>query len=155
MGTTSTEITWDQGTEMARDLTITRDEIRPAHLWGDIKDHARLRFPKGEAALRYNILQKLAYASILFIMLPLLILTGLAMSPALDAGWPWLLDIFGGRQSARSLHFIAMVALIGFVLVHVAMVLLAGPINGLRSMISGYYRLPGKRDDPVAEEKSR
>ena len=128
-----------------RDLTISRDEIRPAHVWADIKDHARLRFPTGAAALRYNILQKLAYASVLFVMLPLIIFTGLAMSPAMDSGWPWLLDIFGGRQSARSLHFIAMVALVAFFFIHIAMVVLAGPINELRSMISGYYRLPGKR----------
>ena len=128
-----------------RDLTISRDEIRPAHVWADIKDHARLRFPTGAAAIRYNILQKLAYASVLFVMLPLIIFTGLAMSPAMDSGWQWLLDIFGGRQSARSLHFIAMVALVGFFVVHIVMVVLAGPINELRSMISGYYRLPGKR----------
>ena len=128
-----------------RDLKISLAEIRPSHLWADIKQHARLRFPTGAAALRYNILQKLAYASVLFLLLPLIIFTGLAMSPAIDSGWPWLLDIFGGRQSARSLHFIAMVALVGFFFVHIAMVVLAGPINELRSMISGWYRLPGKR----------
>ncbi len=131
-----------------RDLTISRDEIRPSHLWADIKDHARLKFPTGVAALRYNILQKLAYASVLFVMLPLIIFTGLAMSPAMDSGWAWLLDIFGGRQSARSLHFIAMVGLIGFFVVHIAMVVLAGSVNEPRSMISGWYRLPGKRDTP-------
>ena len=135
-----------------RDLTISRAEIRPAHLWTDIKDHARLRFPTGAAALRYNVLQKLAYASVLFVMLPLIIFTGLAMSPAMDSGWGWLLDIFGGRQSARSIHFITMVALVGFFFVHIAMVVLAGPINELRSMISGYYRLPGKRREPEIEE---
>lgn len=134
-----------------RDLTISLAEIRPSHLWADIKDHARLRFPTGAAALRYNILQKLAYALVLFGLLPLIIFTGLAMSPAMDAGWPWLLDIFGGRQSARSLHFIAMVALVAFFFVHIAMVLLAGPINEVRSMISGYYRLPGKRPEPPKE----
>ena len=132
-----------------RDLKISFAEIRPSHLWADIKQHARLRFPTGAAALRYNILQKLAYASVLFLLLPLITFTGLAMSPAIDSGWPWLLDIFGGRQSARSLHFIAMVALVGFFFVHIAMVVLAGPINELRSMISGYYRLPGK---PEPEE---
>ena len=135
-----------------RDLNISLAEIRPSHLWQNIKDHARLRFPTGADALRYNILQKLAYASVLFVMLPLIIFTGLAMSPAIDSGWPWLLDIFGGRQSARSIHFIAMVALVGFFLIHIAMVVLTGPINELRSMISGYYRLPGKRPEPETEE---
>ena len=133
-----------------RDLTISRAEIRPSHVWADIKDHARLRFPTGAAALRYNILQKLSYGLVLLVLLPLIIFTGLAMSPAMDSGWQWLLDIFGGRQSARSLHFIAMVALIAFFIVHVAMVVLAGPINELRSMISGFYRLPGKQAE--AEE---
>lgn len=125
-----------------RDLTIKRAEIRPSHVWADIRDHARLRFPTGAAALRYNILQKLSYAGVIFILLPLIILTGLTMSPAMAAGWGWLLDIFGGRQSARSLHFIATFGLVGFFLVHIAMVVLAGPINEVRSMISGNYRLP-------------
>ena len=134
-----------------RDLRIGLDEVRPAHLWHDIKSHARLRFPTGAAALQYNILQKLAYASVLFVMLPLIIFTGLAMSPALDSGWPWLLDLFGGRQSARSIHFITALALVGFFLVHIAMVVLAGPINEVRSMVTGWYRLPGERPEQEAE----
>lgn len=134
-----------------RDLTISRAELKPSHLWSDVKNHARLRFPTGTDALRYNILQKLAYASVLFGLLPLLIFTGLALSPAMDAGWPWLLDIFGGRQSARSLHFIATVALVIFSFVHVVMVVLAGPINELRSMITGFYRLPAKPPEPTKE----
>lgn len=129
-----------------RDLRIRFAEIRPSSLWRDIKQHARLRFPTGADALGYNILQKLSYAAVLFVMLPLMIFTGLAMSPAMDSGWSWLLDLFGGRQSARSIHFILALALVAFFLVHVAMVVLAGPINELRSMISGNYRLPGKRD---------
>jgi thiosulfate reductase cytochrome b subunit len=128
-----------------RDLTIRGAEIRPSHIWADIKDHARLRFPTGEAALRYNILQKISYAAVIFLLLPLIILTGLTMSPALTSNWAWLLDLFGGRQSARSLHFLAMAGLVGFVVVHVAMVLLAGPFNEVRSMISGRYRLPRER----------
>ena len=134
-----------------RDLTIGRDEIRPSHVWDDIKQHARLRFPTGAAALRYNILQKLAYASVIFVLLPLVILTGLTLSPAMDASWPWLLDIFGGRQSARSLHFLAMVGLVAFFVVHIAMVVLAGPYNEVRSMITGRYRLP--KEKPVKIEE--
>jgi thiosulfate reductase cytochrome b subunit len=82
---------------------------------------------------------------VLFLLLPLVILTGLTMSPALNAAWPWFLDLFGGRQSARSLHFIAALLLVGFFLVHMAMVVLAGPINEVRSMITGRYRLPEER----------
>jgi len=130
-----------------RDLHITRNEWRPAHIWHDIRQHAGLRFPKGEAALRYNVLQKLAYAFVLFLALPLIIATGLAMSPGTDAWAPLLTQMFGGRQSARSVHFILVFALIGFFVVHVAMVLLAGPLNELRSIITGHYRLPQEKAD--------
>jgi len=125
-----------------RDLAISRHEIRPRHMWHDIKEHARLRFPTGEAALRYGILQKLSYVGVIFILLPLVILTGLTMSPAMVSGWSWLLDLFGGRQSARSLHFIATAALVAFAVVHILMVLLSGPLNQMRAMVSGRYRLP-------------
>ncbi len=132
-----------------RDLHITGEEWRPSHLWHDIKEHAALRFPTGIAALRYNILQKLAYCGVLFVLLPLVISTGLTMSPNLDAGMPWLLDFFGGRQSARSLHFIAAAGLVGFFLIHIAMVILAGPFNEVRSMITGWYRLPKDKGEPL------
>ena len=124
------------------DLLPERRELAPAHLWHDIREHARLRFPKGEAARRYNILQKLAYCGTLFGLLPLMVLTGLTMSPAMDAAWPWLLDLFGGRQSARSIHFIAAMLIAAFIAVHLLMVVLAGPFNEIRSMITGRYRLP-------------
>ena len=128
-----------------RDLAPSRSELSPGHVWRDIRDHARLRFPTGAAALRYNILQKLSYLAVLFVLLPLVVLTGLTMSPAMDAAWPWLLDLFGGRQSARSLHFIAAMLLAAFILVHLVMVVLAGPFNEIRSMITGRYRLPKER----------
>ena len=128
-----------------RDLAPSRAELSPRHIWRDIGDHARLRFPTGAAAARYNILQKVSYLAILFVLLPLLVLTGLTMSPAMDAAWPWLIDLFGGRQSARSLHFIAAMLLAAFILVHLVMVVLAGPINEIRSMITGRYRLPKER----------
>ncbi|MBB4005620.1 cytochrome b/b6 domain-containing protein [Aurantimonas endophytica] len=127
---------------LTRDLVPPRAEIAPSHILHDLAQHARLRFPKGEAARHYNVLQKLAYCGVLLVLLPAIVLTGLTMSPAMNAAWPWLLDLFGGRQSARSIHFIAAVLLVLFILVHVAMVLLAGPINELRSMVTGRYRLP-------------
>jgi thiosulfate reductase cytochrome b subunit len=102
----------------------------------------RLRFPTGAEALRYNVLQKGSYIFVIFIALPLMILTGLTMSPGWDAGAPWLLDLFGGRQSARSIHFICAWTLVAFFLVHMVMVVLAGPVNEVRSMITGRYRLP-------------
>lgn len=125
-----------------RDLAPRPGELRPRALWHDIREHARLRFPVGEAALRYTILQKLSYFAVIFLLLPIVILTGLTMSPGLDAAWPWLLDLFGGRQSARSVHFIAAFLLLLFVLVHLVMVVLAGPVNEVRAMITGWYRVP-------------
>jgi thiosulfate reductase cytochrome b subunit len=108
-----------------------------------IADHAHLRFRhKGE----YGVLQKLAYASVLFFALPLMILTGLTMSPGVNAAAPWLLDLFQGRQTARTIHFLTMVALLGFFAVHMAMILLAGPFNEMRSILTGWYRTDGEED---------
>jgi Ni/Fe-hydrogenase b-type cytochrome subunit len=129
-----------------RDLRPRLKELAPRHLWREIRDHARLRFPTGEAALRYNSLQKLSYFAVIFIMLPLVILTGIAMSPGMNAAWGWLIDLTGGRQSARSIHFIAAMLLALFTLVHLVMVVLAGPINELRSMITGWYRVPQAKE---------
>ena len=129
----------------SRDLAPRLAELRPRNLWHDIREHARLRLPAGEAALRYNILQKLSYFGVIFILLPLVILTGLTMSPGMNAAWPWLLDIFGGRQSARSIHFICAMLFAAFILVHLVMVVLAGPINEIRAMVTGWYRVPRER----------
>lgn len=125
----------------ARDLAPGRGEIAPRHLWREIVDHARLRFPKGEAARHYNALQKLTYIGVIFVLLPLMVLTGLTMSPGIDAAFPVLLDIFGGRQSARTIHFVAASLLVLFFVVHVAMVALSGPVNNMRSMITGRYAI--------------
>lgn len=124
-----------------RDLAIGKDEIRPGHLWREVIDHARLRFPKGEAAKRYNTLQKLAYGGVVFVLLPMMLLTGLTMSPGFNAVAPVLLDLFGGRQSARTLHFLSAFLIVGFVAVHLAMVVLSGLVNNVRSMIRGYYEI--------------
>jgi thiosulfate reductase cytochrome b subunit len=130
-----------------RDLAPTPDELAPSHVWQDIKEHARLHFPTGDAALRYNILQKISYVAVIFVLLPLMILTGLAMSPSMDAAWPWLVDVTGGRQSARSIHFIIAAAILAFIIVHLVMVVLAGPINEIWSMIGGRFRVPPERSE--------
>jgi thiosulfate reductase cytochrome b subunit len=127
-----------------RDMLPSRHELTPRHILEDIKNHALLRFPKGEAARQYNTLQKLSYLGVVFVLIPLQILTGLTMSPAMNAAWPWLAELFGGRQSARSIHFICAMLLLLFFLVHILMVALAGPINEVRSMITGRYRLPAE-----------
>lgn len=138
---------WSLGNRhIARDLSFRRGELKPSHIWREIRAHARLRFPTGTAALHYNVLQKASYIGVIFILLPLMILTGLTLSPGMNAAWPWLIDLFGGRQSARSIHFIAAWTLITFFVVHIGMVILAGPCNELRSIITGWYRLP--KDHP-------
>ena len=98
-------------------------------------------------AVRYSPLQKLAYGGVLFVLFPLIILTGLSMSPGMNAVLPWLPELFGGRQSARTIHFIVMALLVGFFVVHMAMIILAGPLNEIRSIITGRYRL-----SPVAKK---
>ena len=125
----------------ARDLLPTRAELAPAHLAHEVVAHAKLRFPKGEAARRYNVLQKLSYMGVAFVLLPLMVLTGLTMSPGLDSAFHILLDVFGGRPSARSIHFICASLLVAFVVVHVVMVLVSGVWNNLRSMITGRYAI--------------
>ena len=104
-------------------------------------DHLLFRFPKGEEARRYNVLQKLAYLVVIVVFLPVIVLAGLTMSPRMDAAFPLLLTIFDGRQSARTVHFILAWALVAFVLIHVFMVLISGVWNNLRSMLTGRYAI--------------
>lgn len=125
-----------------RQLVPTVADLRA--LPRDISDHARLRF---HHSADYNVLQKLAYAFVLFGLLPVMILTGLCMSPGFNAAAPWLTEVFGGRQTARTVHFVAMLALVGFFLVHMLMILAAGPLNELRSIVTGWYRI-----DPEAKK---
>ncbi len=127
-----------------RDLLPKRRDIR--NLGKDILDHLRLRFPKGEEALHYNVLQKLAYFSVIYVVAPLIVLTGLTMSPTMDAAIPQLLFIFGGRQTARTIHFLCAFAFVGFFVIHIVMVILSGPLNNLRAIITGRYAI-----DPEAK----
>lgn len=124
-----------------RQLVPTLSDLRA--LPKDIADHTRLRF---HHKAEYGVLQKLAYASVLFLALPLMILTGLSMSPGMNAAAPWLLDVFQGRQTARTIHFLTMLGLIAFFAVHMAMILLAGPLNEMRSILTGWYRTDETHD---------
>jgi len=122
-----------------RDLSPNRRQLR--NIGHDIVQHLRLRFPKGEEAKHYNVLQKLAYLAVIFALLPLVVLTGLTMSPGIDAAFPFLVELFGGRQSARTIHFLCATGIVLFVFVHVVMVLISGVWNNMRSMITGRYRI--------------
>lgn len=122
-----------------RDLLPTGRQLR--QIGKTIVDHIRLHFGHGDEARRYNVLQKLVYLAVIFLVLPLLILAGLAMSPGVDAAVPWLVPAFGGRQTARTIHFICASLVVLFVLVHVVMVLISGVWNNIRSMITGRYAI--------------
>jgi thiosulfate reductase cytochrome b subunit len=138
---------WSLGSgHLRRDLAPSGRELR--HIGASIWDHVRLKFPKGDEAKRYNVLQKLAYLVVALVLLPLMLLTGLAMSPGMDAAFPILLDLFGGRQTARTIHFISASLIVMFVAVHLVMVLITGVWNNVRSMITGRYVIA------PAEEKS-
>lgn len=124
---------------LRRDLAMRRRDWR--ELPRTALDHLRFRHPVGEAATRYNPLQKLAYLGVIFVLAPLAVLTGLAMSPQLAPVLGWWIDLVGGRQAARTVHFIVMALFVLFALVHVVMVVYAGPINEMRAMISGRFRV--------------
>lgn len=127
-----------------RDLRIRRAELSAAHIGADLKAHWELRFHDPVDPRAYNLFQKASYAGVLFVLLPLLILTGLALSPGM---WPWLTDIFGGRQSARSLHFIAMALLVLFLIAHLTLVILAGAVGEVRSMVTGWWKVPEEESE--------
>jgi thiosulfate reductase cytochrome b subunit len=129
-----------------RKLLPARSELTAAHLKRDIVDHLRFKAPAGAAALRYNTLQKLSYLLILFVLFPFMLATGLAQMPAFNAISPGLIDLFGGRQTARTLHVIATVLLVSFVVIHVVEVFVAGAVKEIRSMITGRYVLPRRSE---------
>ena len=117
-----------------------------------IIDHIKFKHPHGEDAKRYNILQKIAYLTVVFVLLPLVILMGWAMSPWLNSLWPGWVDIFGGRQAARTIHFIVAWLLFAFVIIHVFEVIVSGLWNHLRSMITGNYRIT-RAGSPIQESR--
>lgn len=122
---------------LARDLAPDMNELKG--IGASVKDHIRFKHPRGEEAKRYNVLQKLAYLIVIFVLLPLIVLMGMAMSPMLDSAITGWVDWVGGRQSARTIHFIIAWLLVAFVLIHVFEVIVSGLWNHLRSMITGYY----------------
>jgi thiosulfate reductase cytochrome b subunit len=129
---------------LRRDLLPTGWELR--HIGSSLRDHLLLRHPTGEAARRYNVLQNIAYLLVVFVLVPLLVIAGMGMSPTLNSVFPGWVDWLGGRQSARSIHFIVAMAVLAFVLIHLFEVIVNGVWNELRSMITGYYRLPRSRE---------
>ncbi|HEY2559173.1 MAG TPA: cytochrome b/b6 domain-containing protein [Caldimonas sp.] len=128
---------------LKRDLVPTRDELR--NIGRSIVDHLKFKHPTGDAATRYNVLQSLTYLIVIFGLLPLIVFAGLAMSPRLDTVFTGWVELLGGRQSARTLHFLAAFGLVLFVVVHIAEVFIAGVWNEMRSMITGWFVVPEER----------
>lgn len=120
----------------------SRDQIR--HFGASVREHLTLRFPEGDEAKRYNVIQKLTYFAVLFVLLPVQVLAGLAMSPAMDAAFPFLLTLFDGRQSARTVHFVVAALLVLFVVVHIGLVVLSGFRNNMRGMLTGWFVIERK-----------
>jgi thiosulfate reductase cytochrome b subunit len=118
-----------------RDIVTGWSDWKPAAVAADVRAHLRRQFDREGA--KYNFLQKAAYGVVLFILLPLMIFTGMAISPGMDAAWPFLLDVFGGRQSARSIHFIVAWTLFAFVVLHLVLLLLNRPLRNTLDMITG------------------
>ena len=128
---------------LTRDLTPQKSDWRT--IGSTVREHLRFRPLHGQAS-QYNVLQKLTYLALIFFLVPALVLMGFAMSPWLDSLLPGWVDLVGGRDSARTLHFVAGGLVVLFVFVHVFEVVLNGFWNNLRSMITGRYRVRDESD---------
>jgi thiosulfate reductase cytochrome b subunit len=126
-------------------LLPRRSQLHPRAIAVDVLNHLRLRRVRGEEAKDYNLLQKLSYLLVVFALLPLMVLTGLTMSNAITARFPELYSIFGGRESARTVHFLCALALVLFAVIHVIQLFVAGFFNEMRSMITGRFAIRGSR----------
>ncbi len=129
-------------------LIPTGDQMR--RFGQAVIEHLTLHFPGGEEAKRYNVIQKLTYLAVVGVLLPLQILAGIAMSPGLDSVVPWLLPALGGRQSARTIHFIVADLLLLFLVVHVVLVLVSGFWNNMRGMVTGWFVIERKKKNAPA-----
>ena len=120
-----------------RSLLPSRADLERANLSRVVSDHLRLRVSRDSGGDSYNVLQRITYATVVFVLGPLVLLSGLAFSPALASVMPVLVEMFGGQQSARTIHFFAGAAVVIFLIVHVIMVWLTGFKARMRSMITG------------------
>lgn len=125
------------------------DRADRAGFWDSVREHARFHFPKDDQARRYNVIQKMTYLAMLFVILPMMLITGLSMSPGFNSIGGVLLDLMGGRQSARTLHFLSAAAIVGFVVIHVGLVIWTGLANNMRAMLTGWFVIePSKEKEP-------
>lgn len=120
-----------------RDLLPAGRDFSWRGLANTVASHLRFRRPGAEEAWSYNLLQRISYLFVIFVLFPFEIWTGLAMSPAFVSAVPAAVNLLGGQQSARTLHFFVSIALVLFVAVHVLMIFLAGFRSRMRAMITG------------------
>ena len=123
------------GGHFKRAIATSREEWGLKTLTSEIAAHLQGKFDR--QASKYNALQKITYGLVYGVLLPMMVFTGLAISPGIEPAAPWLVDVLGGRQSARSLHFIFAWSLFAFFVVHIAMVVLSGPVRQISAMIAG------------------
>ena len=128
-----------------QNLLPARDGLSQRGIWMEIARHLRFRRPGEEEAWSYNVLQRLTYLLVVFVLFPLVIWTGLAMSPAIASAVPAAVTVFGGQQSARTIHFFVSISLVLFLSVHIVMVGLAGFRSRMRAMITGHPAGRGER----------
>lgn len=121
-----------------RNLVPSSADLAWAHVGRVMFDHLRLKLSRHAETASYNVLQRLAYLTVVFLLGPLVLLSGLAFSPALASVMPALVTMFGGQQSARTIHFFAGAAIVLFLIVHVVMVGLTGFRVRMRAMITGH-----------------
>jgi thiosulfate reductase cytochrome b subunit len=122
-----------------RRLWPTGEDLRA--LPHSVAEHVRFRFPKDDRARVYNVIQKLTYLAMVLVVLPMMLITGLSMSPGFNAIGGVLLDLMGGRQSARTLHFISAGLIVTFIVIHVGLVIWTGLFNNMRAMTTGWFRI--------------
>ena len=127
---------------LRKSLLPTAADLSWDRFSGAIKNHLRFKPPGEGEVWSYNVLQRIAYLFVIFGLFPILIWTGLAMSPSITAAFPFLVEVVGGQQSARTIHFFATIGLVLFFFVHVLMVYLAGFTKRVRTMITGRADAP-------------
>jgi thiosulfate reductase cytochrome b subunit len=125
-----------------RNLLPAGRDLTSRVVWKAIAHHLRFQKPAEAEASSYNVVQRLAYLSVIFLLFPLMLWTGLAMSPAFTSAFPTTVTLLGGQQSARTIHFFGTVLLVLFLLIHIAMVYRAGFSNRVRAMITGQAGTP-------------
>ena len=126
-----------------KDLLPMREDLNWQRIGGIILDRVRWKHPSTDDSWTYNIVQRLIYLSVVFLLFPAIVWTGLAMSPAVMSVFPAMVTVLGGHQSARTLHFVLVCLLLVYLIVHIAMLCLVGFKSHVQAMITGYVPREG------------